>query len=106
MGTILEEINDQTRWLTEKAPGLILFARQWVEDSLCPIDCDREPLYGVGAGRQPALDCGQAGGLPNNLRRIQPSEDTIMPGIIAFVLSLMPCVGLGTALSCAFLRLG
>jgi RNA polymerase sigma-70 factor, ECF subfamily len=26
----LEEINDQTRWLSEQAPRLILFARQWV----------------------------------------------------------------------------
>jgi RNA polymerase sigma-70 factor, ECF subfamily len=26
----LEEINEQTRWLNEQAPRLILFARQWV----------------------------------------------------------------------------
>lgn len=26
----MEEINDQTRWLSEQAPRLILFARQWV----------------------------------------------------------------------------
>lgn len=26
----MEENNDQTRWLTEQAPRLILFARQWV----------------------------------------------------------------------------
>ncbi|KKK84931.1 hypothetical protein LCGC14_2778380 [marine sediment metagenome] len=26
----MEEIDDQTRWLDEQAPGLILFARQWV----------------------------------------------------------------------------
>ena len=26
----MEEINDQTRWLSEQAPKLILFARQWV----------------------------------------------------------------------------
>jgi RNA polymerase sigma factor (sigma-70 family) len=26
----LDEINDQTRWLSEQAPRLILFARQWV----------------------------------------------------------------------------
>jgi len=26
----LDEIDDQTRWLTEQAPRLVLFARQWV----------------------------------------------------------------------------
>jgi RNA polymerase sigma-70 factor, ECF subfamily len=36
----LEEINEQTRWLSEQAPRLILFARQWV-----PCHADAEDVF-------------------------------------------------------------
>ena len=36
----LEEIDDQTRWLSEQAPRLILFARQWV-----PCHADAEDVF-------------------------------------------------------------
>jgi RNA polymerase sigma-70 factor (ECF subfamily) len=35
-----EEIDDQTRWLSEQAPRLILFARQWV-----PCHADAEDVF-------------------------------------------------------------
>jgi RNA polymerase sigma-70 factor, ECF subfamily len=36
----MEEINEQTRWLNEQAPRLILFARQWV-----PCHSDAEDVF-------------------------------------------------------------
>ena len=36
----MEAINDQTRWLSEQAPRLILFARQWV-----PCHADAEDVF-------------------------------------------------------------